>query len=117
MFFDGTSQGPTTALRDNTNKSLGISIVFVTSDNGVIMHSLTLTEGHSNNETEYKALIARLKLALEILVDDLTIYGDSKLVIQQMNNLYHIKKLSLTPYFQRAKDIVKLFQGLQIKHV
>lgn len=63
------------------------------------MHSLTLIEGHSNNDTEYETLIVGLELALEIPIDDLTIYGNSKLIIHQMNGLYHIKKLSLTPYF------------------
>lgn len=43
MLFDGASRGPSTALGDNIDKSSGIGIVFVTSDNGIIMHSLTLT--------------------------------------------------------------------------
>lgn len=34
-----------------------------------------------------------------------------------MNGLYHIKKQSLVPYFQRAKDLAKLFRGLQIQHI
>lgn len=76
------------------------------------MHSLTLTKGCSNNEIEYGALITGLELALEIPIEDLIIYGDSKLVIHQMNGLYHIKKLSLMPYFQRAKDLTKLFWHL-----
>lgn len=79
MFFDGASRGSIGVVGDNTNKSSGID---VTPDNGVIMYSLTLTEGHSNNETEYEALIAVLKLALEIPIDDLMVYGDLKLVIR-----------------------------------
>lgn len=67
------------------------------------MHSLTLSQGCSNNETEYKALTVGLELALEIPVDDLTAYGDLELVIRQMNGLYQIKKSSLTPYFQKHK--------------
>lgn len=33
-------------------------IVFITPDNAIIPHSLALTKGCSNNETEYEALIA-----------------------------------------------------------
>lgn len=77
MFFDGTSQGQSGAPGDNTNKSLGIDIVFVTPDNGIIMYSFMLTEGCSNNETEYEALIAGLELALKIPIDDLMVYRDS----------------------------------------
>lgn len=45
MFFDGASRGPSITLGDNTNKSSGIDIIFVTPDKGIIMHSLTLMEG------------------------------------------------------------------------
>lgn len=84
---------------DNTNKSSGVGIVFVTPDNGIIMHSLILTKGCSNNEIECEALIAGLELALKIPIDNLIVYEDSELIIRQMNGLYHIKRLSLTPYF------------------
>lgn len=114
MFFDRESWDPSITLRDNTDKSSRIGIIFITLDNGIIMHSLTLTEGHSNNETEYEALIAGLELALEIPIDDFIVYGDSKLVVCQMNGLYHIKKPSLTPYFQKAKYLTKMFRHLQI---
>lgn len=63
------------------------------------MHSFTLIEGHSNNKTEYEVLIAGLELALKILTNDLTVYGDLEFVIHQMNGLYHIKEPNLTPYF------------------
>lgn len=77
MFFDEASQGPSAAPGDNVDKSSGIDIVFVTLNNGIVMHSLTLTEGCSNNETEYEALIIGLELALKIPIDDLMVYGDS----------------------------------------
>lgn len=87
MFFDGASRGPSAAPGDYTNKSLGVSIVFITPDNGIILHSLTLTEGHSNNETEYEALIVGLELALKIPIDNLVVYRDLELIIGQMNGL------------------------------
>lgn len=114
MYFDGASEGLKTTLGDNTDKSAGIGIIFITLDNGVIMHLLTLSSGCSNNETKYEALITGFKPALKIPIDDIIIYRDSKLVIHQMNGLYHIKKPSLTLYFKRAKDLAKLFWHLKI---
>lgn len=81
------------------------------------MHSLHLSQGCSNNKTKYKALIVGLELDLELPVETLTIYGDFELSIRQMNELYHIKKLSLTPYLKKAKELEKLFRGLYIRHV
>lgn len=46
IFFDGASRGPFAALGDYIDKSSRVDIIFVTPDNGIIMHSLTLTEGH-----------------------------------------------------------------------
>lgn len=39
MFFDGASRGSFIVLGDNTDKSLGVGIVFVTPDNDIVMHS------------------------------------------------------------------------------
>lgn len=80
MFFDGASRGPSSALRDNMD---------VLRDRHCLHHprqwhhmlSLTLTEGHSNNETKYKVLITGLELALEILIDDVMVYKDLELIV------------------------------------
>ena len=42
----------------------------------------------SNNEAEYKALIARLNVAKEMKVESLKIYNDSQLVVYQITDDY-----------------------------
>ena len=42
----------------------------------------------SNNEAEYEALIAGLKLAKEMKVDSLEIFSDSRLVVYQIIDKY-----------------------------
>ena len=42
----------------------------------------------SNNEVEYKALIAGLELAKEMKVESLDIFSDSQLVVCQINDEY-----------------------------
>lgn len=81
MHFDGVTQGLVGAKVNNENISLGIDIVFMTSDNGVMMHSLTLGKGFSNNEAKYEAHIIGLELDLEFPIEHLMVYGDSKLVV------------------------------------
>lgn len=71
MYFDGALRGPVSILVDKINKSSKIRIVFLNINNRVIMHSLTLSQGCSNNETEYETIIADLELALEIPIEDL----------------------------------------------
>ena len=42
----------------------------------------------SNNEAEYEALIAGLKLAKEIKVESLEIFNDSQLIVCQITDEY-----------------------------
>ncbi|XP_028060408.1 uncharacterized protein LOC114264016 [Camellia sinensis] len=81
MYFDGVSRSPDGKKQENPkNNKVGIGIVFVTPDNAIITHSFALSEGCSNNEAEYEAVIAGLELALQIPIEELSIYGDSELV-------------------------------------
>ncbi|KAK3009930.1 hypothetical protein RJ639_011037 [Escallonia herrerae] len=83
MYFDGSSRSPDGEKQnDPKNNQSGIGIVFVTPEEGIILHSFPLKEGCPNNEVEYEAIIAGLELSLEVSIDDLTIYGDSELIIK-----------------------------------
>jgi ribonuclease HI len=50
--------------------------------------SLPIVATSTNNQTEYQALIKRLKLLREIRVDAVEIFGDSMLVINQLAKIY-----------------------------
>jgi ribonuclease HI len=49
----------------------------------------------TNNEAEYRALIAGLEKAVELGVDDLEVVSDSELVVKQMRGEYEVKKPAL----------------------
>ena len=51
-----------------------------------------------NNIAEYEALTNGIKISLEWRVTELNIYGDSQLVINQVNNDYQTKDDKLIPY-------------------
>ncbi|KAK2992052.1 hypothetical protein RJ640_009782 [Escallonia rubra] len=75
MYFDGASRSP-----DGEKQS---------------DPKINQSEGCSNNEAEYEAIIAGLELSLKVSIDDLTIYGDSELIIKQLNGEYQIRKPNL----------------------
>lgn len=60
--------------------------------------TFALKEECSNNEAEYKSVIAELELALRIPIEELTIYGDSELIVKQLRGEYVVRKVSLVPY-------------------
>lgn len=55
-------------------------------------YALKLDFPITNNEAEYEALIARLRLAKAIRVKNLNICGDSMLVVVQFNREYKAKE-------------------------
>jgi ribonuclease HI len=73
----------------------GAGLVFVIPEDGIIRHSLALTEPCTNNEAEYKALIAGLELSLELEIKVVHIFGDSQLIINQKTDEYKVLKLEL----------------------
>lgn len=101
MYFDGASRSPNGEKQSDPKKA-GIGIVFVTPDKAIIPYSFALTEGCSNNEAEYESVIAGLELALQIPIEELTIYGDSELIVKQLRGEYVVRKVSLVPYHKRA---------------
>ncbi|XP_057789942.1 uncharacterized protein LOC131006784 [Salvia miltiorrhiza] len=107
MFFDGASH----------KEGAGAGIVFVTPERQVLPFSFTLTENCSNNVAEYQALILGLEMALNMQQSHLKVYGDSKLVVNQILGLYEVKKLELLPYVKYARKIIEWLGDVEIEHI
>ncbi|WP_426113624.1 ribonuclease HI family protein [Massilia sp. PWRC2] len=69
--------------------------------------SLSRAAGHGNSsEAEYRALIALLETALEAGADRLTVYGDSKVVIDDVGAPASAQAASLAPLRQVAQALL-----------
>nr|XP_025641263.1 uncharacterized protein LOC112736141 [Arachis hypogaea] len=71
----------------------------------------------SNNQAEYEALIAGLKLALSHKATNLTAHCDSLLVVQQIRGEFQVKDPLLEQYWLIAKDLISNFSSFTILHV
>ena len=74
MFFDGVAR----------QEGAGASVVFVSLQRQILLYSFSLSELYSNNVAEYQALIVGLQMAIKMGISQLEIFGDSKLVINQI---------------------------------
>lgn len=63
------------------------------------------------------ALIMGLELALESSFDILGVYGDSQLIIKQINLNYKVRKPNLTPNFNKAQELKNQFTLIEFHHV
>lgn len=61
----------------------------------------------SNNEMEYQGLINGLEKAIELGVENLTIRGDSQLIIRQVTGMYRVKKDTLIPLHRKVLELLK----------
>ena len=61
----------------------------------------------TNNIVEYEALINGMKIGVEWRVDQLNVFGDSQLIINQVNDVYQTKDEKLLPYKRMVDDMKK----------
>ncbi|KAL0315477.1 UNVERIFIED_CONTAM: hypothetical protein Sradi_5425900 [Sesamum radiatum] len=58
-----------------------------------------------------------LQMAFEMGIIDMEVYGDSKLIINQLLNIYEVKKDDLVLFFQHASDLLKDFESVTLNHI
>lgn len=66
-------------------------------------YSFFLTKGCSNNTAEYEAVITGLESQLQMAIANLTIYGNSELIVKQLTTEYNVKKAELSPIIKERK--------------
>lgn len=74
--------------------------------------------GHTtNNVAEYRALLLGLERALERGIRKLQVRADSELLIKQLLGKYRVKAEGLKPLFERATELLRRFESVELKHV
>jgi ribonuclease HI len=71
----------------------------------------------SNNEAEYEALLHGLRLAISLGIKRLLVYGDSLLVVQQVNKEWECNNETMDAYVQEVRKLENKFSGLEVHHV
>lgn len=71
----------------------------------------------TNNTAEYGGLILGLQEALVREIRELTVRGDSQLVIKQMRGEYQVKSQKLLEPYTNAKTLVEYFENISFEHV
>ncbi|KAI5333905.1 hypothetical protein L3X38_024037 [Prunus dulcis] len=95
----------------------GAGLVLVSPDKVALEYALRFNFQASNNEAEYEALLAGLRLAKEMDARQIQIFSDSQLVVHQVNQDFTAKDASMTAYLQHARHLLATFQAHSIKQV
>ncbi|GJZ05840.1 reverse transcriptase domain-containing protein [Tanacetum coccineum] len=71
----------------------------------------------TNNEAEYEALIAGLRIAEQMGIKNLQANVDSRLVANQVNGSYIAKESGMVQYLNKVKTLAKSFKEFSIKQI
>ena len=71
----------------------------------------------SNNVAEYEALLHGLQMAKEIGLKRLLCFGDSDLVVQQLDGTWDTKSPVMAEYRCTVDDFGRCFAGLEVRHI
>ncbi|CAG9314129.1 unnamed protein product [Blepharisma stoltei] len=103
LYFDGGSRG---------NPGLSGSGFVIKSPSGDIIDQGCVFNGiKTNNEAEYIGLNLGLERALQLGIDCINIYGDSELVINQIDGKYRCKNHTLQVQFDKAINYLRNFKS------
>ncbi|XP_042499339.1 uncharacterized protein LOC122077455 [Macadamia integrifolia] len=99
LFVDGSS----------TTARSGAGLVLKSPEEFTIHYALRFAFPATNNEAEYEALIAGIKLAKAVMTDDLVAHSDSQLIVNQVNGQYEAKEERMAMYLKEVRRLVSSF--------
>lgn len=71
----------------------------------------------TNNQAEYRAVIAALEEAITLGAKQVWLNSDSELVVKQINGLYRVKNTALKPLYRRVKHLQGSLESFTISHI
>ncbi|GAU40680.1 hypothetical protein TSUD_88260 [Trifolium subterraneum] len=95
----------------------GAGVVLEGPDGVLIEQSLRFAFKASNNQAEYEALIAGMRLAKEMEVADLRAKSDSQLVTSQVSGEFQAKDPQLIKYLEQVRSLAKHFNTFELIYV
>jgi ribonuclease HI len=107
LFFDGSSCG----------KGGGLGILLISPRGEMFEFAIPIQPTVTNNQAEYEVLLRGLQYLKEAKAVSVEIYGDSELVIKQLNGQYECRNDVLRNYYEECKEILKSFQLAILQHI
>ncbi|KAK3001469.1 LOW QUALITY PROTEIN: hypothetical protein RJ639_022468 [Escallonia herrerae] len=94
--------------------SSGAEIILISPEGFTIEYALRFA---SNNEAEYEALLAGIKLAHALKVDSLLVHSDSQLVVNHVLGDYEARDEIMTQYLELVKISAVKFKNFTIHQI
>ena len=111
MYFDGAT--------NHSGYKIGVLLISSYGDHIPRFVILTFYDRHpaTNNIVEYEACILGLETTLELEIRQIEVYGDSNLVLRQIQGEWKIRDVRLSPYHIYLELLVGRFDDLRYTHL
>jgi len=87
-------------------------------EQGKLIASISQPIGRAtNNQAEYRAVIAALEKAIGLGADQVDMRSDSELVVNQINGRYRVKNAALKSLHQQVKQLQSQLKGFTITYI
>ncbi|RKY84233.1 hypothetical protein DRQ09_08910 [candidate division KSB1 bacterium] len=106
LYVDGVSKG-------NPGDS-GIGVLILSENNEIIEEYSEFIGFKTNNVAEYTALIRGIEKAILYNPDELKIFSDSKLIVNQINGKFKIKSKSMIQLYEKVKKLLNRLRNYTI---
>ncbi|GKA52582.1 reverse transcriptase domain-containing protein [Tanacetum coccineum] len=95
----------------------GAGLILTNPEGAEFTYAMRFRFEATNNEAEYEALIAGLRIAEQMGVKNLQAHVDSRLVANQVNGSYVAKESGMIQYLNKVKTLARSFREFSIKQV
>ncbi|XP_022024622.1 14.7 kDa ribonuclease H-like protein [Helianthus annuus] len=95
----------------------GACLILTDPDGTDMPYALSLEFKSSNNEAEYEALFAGLRLAAKVGAKNVMAHVDSLLVANQVNREYEARETNMIKYLEQVKQAMALFDSCKVEHI
>ncbi|GKB54766.1 reverse transcriptase domain-containing protein [Tanacetum coccineum] len=97
--------------------SSGAGLILTNPEGMEFTYALRFRFDATNNEVEYEALIAGLRIAEQLGVKNLQANVDSRLVANQVNGTYVAKEVDMIRYLEKVRTLASSFKAFSIRQV
>ncbi|GMP26675.1 hypothetical protein CsSME_00003020 [Camellia sinensis var. sinensis] len=107
LFVDGSSN----------RQGAGAGVLLISPDGEIVEQSIHLGFKASNDEAEYEALITGLKLAASAEADEVIVFCDSQLIVNQSTGEFAARDERMSAYAKEVVRLAALFQNCRLLQV
>jgi ribonuclease HI/probable phosphoglycerate mutase len=95
----------------------GAGVLLISPQGEQLKYVLQIHYKASNNGAEYEALIHGFRIAVSLSIKRLLAFGDSKVVIEQVNKEWDCVKDTMDAYCAEICKLEGHFEGIEFQHV